>query len=42
MTFDWGAIKWFVTPGQDQAAMTFGEVILLPRKRPCAAQSSNV
>jgi oxalate decarboxylase/phosphoglucose isomerase-like protein (cupin superfamily) len=32
MTFDWGAIKWFVTPGRENAAMTFGEVILLPGK----------
>ena len=30
-TFAWGAIKWFVTPDQTAgAAMTFGEVILLP------------
>ena len=30
-TFDWGAIKWFVTPGGTPGAgMTFGEVILLP------------
>jgi oxalate decarboxylase/phosphoglucose isomerase-like protein (cupin superfamily) len=30
-TFDWGAIKWFVTPDQTEgASMTFGEVILLP------------
>ncbi len=32
MTFAWGAIKWFITPGHDRAAMTFGEVILLPGK----------
>ncbi len=32
MTFDWGAIKWFVTPDREHAAMTFGEVILLPGK----------
>ncbi len=30
-TFSWGAIKWFVTPDRTPgAAMTFGEVILLP------------
>ncbi|HVL24558.1 MAG TPA: cupin domain-containing protein [Thermomicrobiales bacterium] len=30
-TFDWGAIKWFVTPGTTEGAtITFGEVILLP------------
>jgi oxalate decarboxylase/phosphoglucose isomerase-like protein (cupin superfamily) len=30
-TFDWGAIKWFVTPGMTPgAAMTLGEVVLLP------------
>ncbi|GAC1470676.1 MAG: cupin domain-containing protein [Chloroflexota bacterium] len=30
-TFDWGAIKWFVTPdGTSGAGMTFGEVVLLP------------
>jgi oxalate decarboxylase/phosphoglucose isomerase-like protein (cupin superfamily) len=30
-TFDWGAIKWFVTPDRTKGArMTFGEVILLP------------
>ena len=30
-TFDWGAIKWFVTPGGTPGAgMTFGEVVLLP------------
>jgi oxalate decarboxylase/phosphoglucose isomerase-like protein (cupin superfamily) len=30
-TFDWGAIKWFVTPGiTEGATITFGEVILLP------------
>jgi oxalate decarboxylase/phosphoglucose isomerase-like protein (cupin superfamily) len=32
MTFDWGAIKWFVTPGREKAGVTFGEVILLPGK----------
>lgn len=32
-TFDWGAIKWFVTPGTtDGAVITFGEVVLLPGK----------
>ena len=30
-TFDWGAIKWLVTPDRTKgASMTFGEVILLP------------
>lgn len=30
-TFDWGAIKWFVTPERTPGArLTFGEVILLP------------
>lgn len=30
-TFDWGAIKWFVTPGVTAGAgITFGEVVLLP------------
>jgi len=30
-TFDWGAIKWFVTPEVTQGAgITFGEVVLLP------------
>jgi oxalate decarboxylase/phosphoglucose isomerase-like protein (cupin superfamily) len=30
-TFDWGAIKWFVTPeATEGAAITFGEVVLLP------------
>lgn len=32
-TFEWGAIKWFVTPGTTPAAtITFGEVVLLPGK----------
>ena len=32
-TFEWGAIKWFVAPDRIQgAAMSFGEVILLPGK----------
>src|SRR5713226_9961114 len=32
-TFDWGAIKWFVTPGNTAGAhLTFGEVVLLPGK----------
>jgi oxalate decarboxylase/phosphoglucose isomerase-like protein (cupin superfamily) len=31
--FEWGAIKWFVTPDTTQgAAITFGEVVLLPGK----------
>ena len=30
-TFDWGMIKWFVTPSATEGAkMTFGEVILMP------------
>jgi oxalate decarboxylase/phosphoglucose isomerase-like protein (cupin superfamily) len=30
-TFDWGAIKWFVTPDATEgAAITFGEVVLQP------------
>ena len=30
-TFDWGAIKWFVTPDATEGAtITFGEVVLLP------------
>jgi oxalate decarboxylase/phosphoglucose isomerase-like protein (cupin superfamily) len=30
-TFDWGAIKWFVTPELTQGAgVTFGEVVLQP------------
>ena len=30
-TFDWGSIKWLVSPDvTDGAALTFGEVILLP------------
>lgn len=32
-TFDWGIIKWFVSPGSTPgAAITFGEVVLLPGK----------
>ncbi|MBV9280175.1 MAG: cupin domain-containing protein [Chloroflexi bacterium] len=32
-TFDWGAIKWLVTPeGTPGAGITFGEVVLLPGK----------
>lgn len=32
-TFDWGNIKWFVTPdGTEDSGLTFGEVILLPGK----------
>ncbi|WP_242891543.1 cupin domain-containing protein [Actinomadura litoris] len=31
MTFDWGSIKWFVTPtGVPGASSTFGEVIVNP------------
>ena len=30
-TFDWGAIKWFVTPSATPGAvMTFGEVVVMP------------
>ncbi len=29
-TFDWGAIKWFVTPDRTNSQMTLGEVVLLP------------
>jgi oxalate decarboxylase/phosphoglucose isomerase-like protein (cupin superfamily) len=30
-TFDWGLIKWFVSPAMTPgAALTFGEVVLLP------------
>jgi oxalate decarboxylase/phosphoglucose isomerase-like protein (cupin superfamily) len=30
-TFPWGAIKWLVSPGQNEGAVfTFGEVVLLP------------
>lgn len=33
VTFNWGAIKWFVSPsGTDGAVMTVGEVVLLPGK----------
>ena len=32
-SFDWGVIKWFVTPDDtDGANLTFGEVVLLPGK----------
>jgi oxalate decarboxylase/phosphoglucose isomerase-like protein (cupin superfamily) len=32
-TFDWGAIKWFVSPSNTGGAvMTVGEVVLLPGK----------
>ena len=32
-TFDWGSIKWLVSPdGNTGAAVTFGEVVLLPGK----------
>ncbi|HEY7036816.1 MAG TPA: cupin domain-containing protein [Thermomicrobiales bacterium] len=32
-TFDWGAIKWFVTPTTTTGAgLTFGEVVLVPGK----------
>ena len=32
-TFDWGSIKWLVSPdGNAGAAVTFGEVVLLPGK----------
>lgn len=30
-TFEWGAIKWFVTPTETAgASLTFGEVVMLP------------
>ena len=30
-TFDWGAIKWLVSPDRtERAGLTFGEVVLLP------------
>ena len=30
-TFDWGAIKWYVTPsGTPGAGLTFGEVVVMP------------
>ncbi|MFA1541026.1 cupin domain-containing protein [Actinomadura monticuli] len=33
MTFDWGSIKWFVTPSSvDGASSTLGEVIVNPGK----------
>ncbi|WP_028776228.1 cupin domain-containing protein [Shimazuella kribbensis] len=32
-SFDWGLIKWFITPDQNEgASLTFGEVILLPNQ----------
>jgi oxalate decarboxylase/phosphoglucose isomerase-like protein (cupin superfamily) len=32
-SFEWGAIKWFITPDRTPGAgMTFGEVVLLPGK----------
>ena len=32
-TFEWGAIKWFVTPdGTEGSSLSFGEVVLLPVK----------
>jgi oxalate decarboxylase/phosphoglucose isomerase-like protein (cupin superfamily) len=32
-TFDWGSIKWFVSPDATEGAgITFGEVVLLPGK----------
>ena len=32
-SFDWGVIKWFVTPDDTEgASLTFGEVVLLPGK----------
>lgn len=32
-TFDWGMIKWFITPDSTEGAkMTVGEVLLLPGK----------
>jgi oxalate decarboxylase/phosphoglucose isomerase-like protein (cupin superfamily) len=33
LTFDWGSIKWLVSPAsEDGAGITFGEVVLLPGK----------
>ena len=29
-TFDWGAIKWYVTPDRTHSRMTLGEVVLMP------------
>ncbi len=32
-TFEWGSIKWLVSPDmQEEAGLTFGEVVLLPGK----------
>ena len=32
-TFEWGSIKWLVSPETDEgASLTFGEVVLLPGK----------
>ena len=32
-TFEWGSIKWLVSPASEQGAgLTFGEVVLLPGK----------
>ncbi len=31
-TFDWGSIKWLVSPDTNGAGLTFGEVVLLPGK----------
>lgn len=32
-SFDWGVIKWYVTPDDTEGAnLTFGEVVLLPGK----------
>src|SRR5688500_3151734 len=29
-SFDWGMVKWFVSPSINNAALTFGEVIVMP------------
>lgn len=29
-SFDWGMVKWFVSPSINDAALTFGEVVLMP------------
>jgi oxalate decarboxylase/phosphoglucose isomerase-like protein (cupin superfamily) len=29
-SFDWGMAKWFVTPSANSAALSFGEVVVMP------------
>ncbi|WP_242900680.1 cupin domain-containing protein [Actinomadura terrae] len=42
MTFEWGSIKWFVTPsGVPGAASTFGEVIVNPGRGHARHQHPN-